>query len=95
MYRWHLQPLLLKLLGTNLACEELAALTGSPPSPPPDADPPPTESSAAGQEQVVPFLLYVSLSIPAAINSFLILCIDLGTEIGPALSFAWEAAEVS
>lgn len=44
--------------------------------------------------QVMPFLLYVSLSIPAAINSFLILCIDLGTEIGPALSFAWEAAEV-
>ena len=44
--------------------------------------------------QVVPFLLYVTLSIPAAINSFLILCIDLGTEIGPALSFAWEAAEV-
>ncbi|CAN0221786.1 unnamed protein product, partial [Ectocarpus sp. 13 AM-2016] len=43
--------------------------------------------------EVIPFLLYVSLSIPAAINSFLILCIDLGTEIGPALSFAWEAAE--
>lgn len=43
---------------------------------------------------MVPFLLYVTLSIPAAINSFLILCIDLGTEIGPALSFAWEAAEV-
>lgn len=45
--------------------------------------------------QVVPFLLYVSLSIPAAINSFLILSLDLGTEIAPALSFAWEAPEVS
>ncbi|CAM9495257.1 unnamed protein product [Pylaiella littoralis] len=43
--------------------------------------------------EVVPFLLYVTLSIPPAINSFLILAVDLGTEIGPALSFAWEAAE--
>lgn len=43
--------------------------------------------------EVVPFLLYVSLSFPVAINSFLILCLDLGTEIAPALSFAWEAPE--
>lgn len=44
--------------------------------------------------QVMPFLFYVTFSIPAAINSFLILCLDLGTEIAPALSFAWEVAEV-
>ncbi|CAM9277312.1 unnamed protein product [Ascophyllum nodosum] len=43
--------------------------------------------------EVMPFLFYVVFGIPTAINSFLILCIDLGTEIGPALSFAWETAE--
>ncbi|CAM9678078.1 unnamed protein product, partial [Choristocarpus tenellus] len=43
--------------------------------------------------EVAPFLLYIALGIPIPINSFLILCVDLGTEILPALSFAWEAPE--
>jgi sodium/potassium-transporting ATPase subunit alpha len=43
--------------------------------------------------EVVPFLLYIAIGIPLPLNSFLVLMIDLVTELGPALSLAWEAAD--
>ncbi|CAM9225987.1 unnamed protein product [Discosporangium mesarthrocarpum] len=43
--------------------------------------------------EVLPFVLYITLGIPPPINSFLILAVDLGTEIMPSLTFAWEEPE--
>ncbi|CAM9839513.1 unnamed protein product, partial [Phaeothamnion confervicola] len=40
-----------------------------------------------------PFLLYIALGLPVGMSSFLILFVCLGTEIAPALSFAFEPAE--
>lgn len=43
--------------------------------------------------EVLSFLLFIILAIPTPINSLLILLIDLGSELGPALSFAFEPPE--
>eukprot|EP01133_Synstelium_polycarpum_P013712 gene13712-16165_t len=43
--------------------------------------------------EIAPFLLNIIAGIPLAISSFLILCIDLGTEMAPAISLAYEAGE--
>ncbi|KAF2074930.1 hypothetical protein CYY_003763 [Polysphondylium violaceum] len=43
--------------------------------------------------EIAPFLLNIVSGIPLAITSFLILCIDLGTELAPAISLAYETGE--
>jgi len=43
--------------------------------------------------EVWPFIFYIILGLPLALSSLQILMIDLGTELPPALSFSWEAAE--
>jgi sodium/potassium-transporting ATPase subunit alpha len=43
--------------------------------------------------EVIPILLNLGLSLPLGINSLLILTIDLGTEIVPAISLAYEGME--
>ena len=43
--------------------------------------------------EIIPFLIFIIISLPLPISSLLILCIDLGTELGPALSFAYEPPE--
>lgn len=43
--------------------------------------------------EVLAFVFFISLAIPLPINSLLILLIDLGSELGPALSFAFEPPE--
>ncbi|EGC29505.1 hypothetical protein DICPUDRAFT_42780, partial [Dictyostelium purpureum] len=43
--------------------------------------------------EIAPFLLNIVSGIPLAITSFLILCIDLGTEMAPAISLAYEKGE--
>lgn len=43
--------------------------------------------------EIVAFLFFVALAIPLPVNSLLVLLIDLGSELGPALSFAFEPAE--
>eukprot|EP01132_Coremiostelium_polycephalum_P003736 gene3736-4655_t len=43
--------------------------------------------------EIFPFLLNIVAGIPLAITSFLILCIDLGTELAPAISLAYEEGE--
>ena len=43
--------------------------------------------------EVVPILCYLAFSLPVALTSLMILVIDLGTELGPAIALAYEDAE--
>uniref|UniRef100_A0A7S1PH34 Sodium/potassium-transporting ATPase subunit alpha n=1 Tax=Percolomonas cosmopolitus TaxID=63605 RepID=A0A7S1PH34_9EUKA len=43
--------------------------------------------------QLIPFLVFVTLNIPLALGTIMILCIDLGTDILPAISFSYEPPE--
>lgn len=43
--------------------------------------------------EIVPFLVNIVLQIPLGLTTIMILCIDLGTDILPAISFAYEKAE--
>ncbi|XP_043939292.1 sodium/potassium-transporting ATPase subunit alpha-1-like [Protopterus annectens] len=42
---------------------------------------------------ITPFLLFVTIQIPLALGVVTILCIDLGTDLLPAISLAYEHAE--
>lgn len=44
--------------------------------------------------ELIPFLLFIVVSLPLAISTVLILCIDLGTDMIPAVSVAYEEAEL-
>ncbi|KAM9242057.1 sodium/potassium-transporting ATPase subunit alpha-4 [Dugong dugon] len=43
--------------------------------------------------EITPFLLFILLSIPLPLGTITILCIDLGTDMVPAISLAYETAE--
>jgi sodium/potassium-transporting ATPase subunit alpha len=43
--------------------------------------------------ETIPTLLTLAFDFPAAIPSLAILAIDLGTELAPAISFAYEVSE--
>lgn len=43
--------------------------------------------------QLVPFLVFIILQIPLPLTTVLILCIDLGTDIFPAIALAYERPE--
>ncbi|XP_022208920.1 sodium/potassium-transporting ATPase subunit alpha [Drosophila obscura] len=43
--------------------------------------------------EIVPFLLFVLIDIPLALGTIAILCIDIGTDMLPAISLAYEKAE--
>jgi sodium/potassium-transporting ATPase subunit alpha len=43
--------------------------------------------------EISAFIIFVLLGIPAPISSILVLLIDLGTELGPAISYAFECPE--
>merc|ERR1712183_921782 len=43
--------------------------------------------------EISPFLLFILLSIPLPLGTITILCIDLGTDMVPAISLAYERAE--
>jgi len=43
--------------------------------------------------EISPFLLFIILSIPLPLGTITILCIDLGTDMVPAISLAYEQAE--
>uniref|UniRef100_A0A8C6UAC7 Sodium/potassium-transporting ATPase subunit alpha n=1 Tax=Neogobius melanostomus TaxID=47308 RepID=A0A8C6UAC7_9GOBI len=43
--------------------------------------------------EITPFLLFICASIPLPLGTVTILCIDLGTDMVPAISLAYEAAE--
>ncbi|KAF7227022.1 sodium/potassium-transporting ATPase subunit alpha-3b isoform X2 [Nothobranchius furzeri] len=43
--------------------------------------------------EITPFLLFIIANIPLPLGTITILCIDLGTDMVPAISLAYEAAE--
>lgn len=43
--------------------------------------------------EVSPFLFFILFDIPLALGSVTILCIDLGTDMVPAISLAYEKSE--
>jgi len=43
--------------------------------------------------EISPFLLFILISIPLPLGTITILCIDLGTDMVPAISLAYEKAE--
>lgn len=43
--------------------------------------------------QLVPFLVFITLQIPLPLTTVLILCIDLGTDVFPAIALAYEQPE--
>lgn len=43
--------------------------------------------------EILPFLLFILLGIPPALGTITILCIDLGTDMVPAISLAYERPE--
>ena len=43
--------------------------------------------------ELIPFLIYILISIPLPLGTFAILCIDLGTDMIPAIALAYEKAE--
>eukprot|EP00186_Timspurckia_oligopyrenoides_P004452 CAMPEP_0182443102 /NCGR_PEP_ID=MMETSP1172-20130603/1928_1 /TAXON_ID=708627 /ORGANISM="Timspurckia oligopyrenoides, Strain CCMP3278" /LENGTH=1169 /DNA_ID=CAMNT_0024638269 /DNA_START=63 /DNA_END=3569 /DNA_ORIENTATION=- len=48
---------------------------------------------SANIPELAPFLVFIVLGIPSALSTILILCIDLGTDMIPAIAFAYESAE--
>jgi sodium/potassium-transporting ATPase subunit alpha len=44
--------------------------------------------------EILPFILYILVQVPLPLSTVLILCIDLGTDMVPAISFAYENAEL-
>lgn len=45
--------------------------------------------------EIIPFLLFITIKIPLAIETIVILTIDLGTDLAPAVSIAFEGPEDS
>lgn len=44
--------------------------------------------------EIAPFIMFILIQIPLPLSTVLILCIDLGTDMIPAISFAYENAEL-
>jgi len=44
--------------------------------------------------EIAPFLFFITLQVPLPLTTVLILCIDLGTDMVPAISFAYENPEL-
>merc|ERR1712072_82820 len=43
--------------------------------------------------EISPFLAFITIQVPLPLSTILILCVDLGTDMVPAISMAWENAE--
>jgi len=43
--------------------------------------------------EIFPFLIFITMQVPLPLSTILILTIDLGTDMIPAISFAYENAE--
>lgn len=43
--------------------------------------------------EVLSFLIFIIFAIPLPLSSILVLMVDLGAELGPAISYAWELPE--
>ena len=44
--------------------------------------------------EIAPFLFFILLQIPLPLSTVLILCVDLGTDMVPAISLAYEGPEL-
>ena len=44
--------------------------------------------------EILPFIFFIMFQVPLPLSTVLILCIDLGTDMIPAISFAYENAEL-
>jgi sodium/potassium-transporting ATPase subunit alpha len=44
--------------------------------------------------EILPFIMFIVFQVPLPLSTVLILCIDLGTDMVPAISFAYENAEL-
>lgn len=44
--------------------------------------------------EIFPFLILLIIQIPPPVSTVLVLCIDLGTDLIPAISFAYEDSEI-
>jgi magnesium-transporting ATPase (P-type) len=44
--------------------------------------------------EITPFLMQIAFRVPLALTTIMILCIDLGTDMLPAISFAYEYSEL-
>jgi sodium/potassium-transporting ATPase subunit alpha len=44
--------------------------------------------------EIAPFIFFITLQLPLPLSTVLILCIDLGTDMVPAISFAYENPEL-
>ena len=44
--------------------------------------------------ELIPFLMFIILAMPLPLSTVLILCVDIGTDIFPAVSFAYEDSEL-
>jgi len=45
--------------------------------------------------EIVPFLLLILVKLPVAMQTVMVLCIDLGTELMPSIALAWEEGEAN
>lgn len=43
--------------------------------------------------EISPFLAFITIGVPLPLSTILILCVDLGTDMVPAISMAWENKE--
>ena len=43
--------------------------------------------------ELIPFITIILFLIPLPLSTFLVICISLGTDIFPSLSYAFEEAE--
>jgi len=43
--------------------------------------------------EISPFLAFITIKVPLPLSTVLILCVDLGTDMVPAISMAWENPE--
>lgn len=50
--------------------------------------------SSSQTTEIIPFLILLILQIPPPVSTVLVLCIDLGTDLIPAISFAYEDSEI-
>lgn len=44
--------------------------------------------------ELIPFITFILIQVPLPLTTILILCIDLGCDLLPAISFAYQAAEL-
>ena len=48
---------------------------------------------ASNVPELIPFLLFIILKIPLSIETIMIILIDVGTDLAPAIALAWEPEE--